>query len=116
MSVAEDGPLVLEKLSFREMGGVSGAHFMLFMRAAGGELSLCMRRGGVGRALGRSLDAALRRASEGSRDERRELGPSDGECGGVMDPVGVGGEVCEWDCRHRRWMASLKAFSRMYLR
>jgi hypothetical protein len=74
------------------MGGVSG-YFMDFMRIAGGEDSLWVRRGGVGRTDGRSLDAALRRASDGCRDDMRDVAASDGECGGVMDSVGVGGDV-----------------------
>jgi hypothetical protein len=74
------------------MGGVSG-YFIDFMRVAGGEDSWWVRRGGVGRADGRSLEAAFKRASDGSRDDMRDVAASDGECGGVMDPRGVGGDV-----------------------
>jgi hypothetical protein len=42
----------------------------------------------VGKALGRSLDAALRRASEGSRDEKPDV------AGDELEVVGEGGEVC----------------------
>ena len=38
------------------------------MRIAGGLSSLCVRRGGVGTLVRRSLDAAFRRAVEGSRE------------------------------------------------
>jgi hypothetical protein len=41
----------------------------------------------VGRALGKSLDAALRRVSEGSRDEKRDV------AGDELGVVGEGGEV-----------------------
>jgi hypothetical protein len=61
------------------------------MRTVGGELWLWVCRGGVGRALGRSLDAALRRGSEDSR----EMLPRDEE-------VGEGGEVVGCDCRLSR--------------
>jgi hypothetical protein len=63
---------------------------MLFMRTVGGELWLCIWRGGVGSALGRSLDAAFKRGSEGSRD--RELRDGEGVVG-ECEPVGDGGEV-----------------------
>lgn len=67
----------------------------------------------MGKALGRSFEAALRRGSEGSRD----MGARDGECEprGEPEPVGDGGEVMGWDCMPRRWMPSLEttAFSRM---
>lgn len=66
---------------------------MLFMRADGGELSLCWRRGGVGRVLGRSFDAAFRSASDGSRDESIDAVPGGGEC----DGMGEGGEEGERD-------------------
>jgi hypothetical protein len=84
--------LALLKLNRRAVGCAPGEeYFIVFMRAAGGLDSLCMRRGGVGKALGRSRDAAFRRASEGSREEMRE--EFGGECWGVEDPVGEGGEV-----------------------
>jgi hypothetical protein len=62
---------------------------MLFIRAAGGEFSWCARRGGVGRASGRSLDAAFSKAMDGSRDEAVEVGARDGE----YDAEGDGGDV-----------------------
>lgn len=89
---------------------------MVFIREAGGEFSLCVRFGGVGKTLGRSLEAALRSATDGSREERFEARAIDR----VFDCVGDGGEVAGWDggsdCRPSRWTASLDAFSRTYLR
>jgi hypothetical protein len=42
---------------------------MLFIRIAGGLFSWCVRRDGVGTEVDRSLEAALRRATDGSREE-----------------------------------------------
>jgi hypothetical protein len=79
---------------------------MLFIRIAGGLFSWCVRWGGVGAEVGRSLEAALRRAVDGSREEM-----TDEECFeavsaelelmtgawkgfvGVLEPVGEGGDV-----------------------
>lgn len=54
----------------------------------------------MGKAFGRSLEAALSKGSEGSRD----MGVRDGECepSGEPEPVGDGGEVMGWDWRPRR--------------
>lgn len=86
------------------------------MRADGGEFSLCCRRGGVGKVLGRSLDAAFSSASDGSRDD----GMDPGHKGGEFDCVGEDGDDggCDdgRDWSPRRWIASLDAFSRIYLR
>lgn len=54
--------LALLKLSLR----AGDADFMPGIRAAGGEDSACILRGGVGRMEGRSLEAAFRRGEEGS--------------------------------------------------
>lgn len=59
------------------------------MRTAGGEFSLWVRRGGVGSVLGRFLEAALRRVSEGLREERVDPG--------ARELVGDGGDVGGWD-------------------
>jgi hypothetical protein len=102
-----DDELWAEKLNLREgrgssYEGIASSHILIvFMRAAGGEDSLCMWGGGVGSAEGRSLDAALRRGSEREQEERGE---------------GEGGDVCVCERRLRRCMASPEAFSRMYLR
>lgn len=66
--------------------------------------------------LGRSFDAAFRRASEGSRDETMEVVPGGGECDGMGDGGEEGERDGGRDWSPRRWMASLDAFSRMYLR
>lgn len=66
--------------------------------------------------LGKSLEAALSSASDGSREARRDAGPREGEGDSVGDGGEVGGTDGGWDCIPSRWMASLEAFSRMYTR
>jgi hypothetical protein len=68
--------------------------------------------------LGRSFDAAFKRASEGSRDSRRDVRWCEfkGELVAERLVVGDGVEVCGCERRLRRCMASPEAFSRMYCR
>jgi hypothetical protein len=76
------------------------------MRIEGGLFPLCVRRGGVGTEAGRSLEAALRRAMEGSREDTTdddcseavsaEVEPMTGVSKsfvGVFEPVCDGGNV-----------------------
>lgn len=64
----------------------------------------------MGIADGKSADAALRSATKGSREERRECVGDE-----VRNGVVVGGCEGGWDWRPRRctWMASLEALARM---
>lgn len=64
---------------------------MLLILEAGGEFSLWVRRGGVGNALGRSLEAELSRASDGSREGIADDGAKDGDWDIAGDDVEVGG-------------------------
>jgi len=78
----------------------------VFIRDDGGESSLCTRMGGVGSALGRSFDAALGSAMEGSREVMDGLGADLGADEDERDCVRDGGEVagCDGgsDCRPSR--------------
>jgi hypothetical protein len=97
---------VIEKSGIAESGIASSHVLMLFMRAAGGECSACVWRGGVGRRSGRLADAALGRGlDEGSRDRGGEVVVDEGRWEGVVEEG--------WERRLRRCMASLEAFSRM---
>lgn len=75
-----------------------------------------MRRGGVGRVSGRSLDAAFKMAMDGSRDGMAEVGAREGECEAVGKGGVVTGREGGWDWTARRWIASDEAFSRMDVR
>jgi hypothetical protein len=97
--------LVVELLRLVWMLSFSVFSHMLLIRTVGGEFGLWVCLGGVGRVLGRSLDAALSRASGGSQDmDARD------------EDVREGGEVADRDCMLLRRMASFSAFSRMCLR
>ena len=70
-------------------------------------------RGGVGTAEGKLSDAAFSRATEGSREDTREI---EGVVSGEAVVLGGCEGGCEWgrEWRPSRWIASLEAFSRMY--
>ena len=100
--------LALLKLNLRAAGNEGRVRAMPGMRVAGGEDSACRRRGGVGRMLGRSLEAAFRRGEVGSCEvEVRGV-----ECVGVWDwePGGEGAGML------RRWIAEEGALARMKVR